>query len=127
MKQSQQSISHVEENILTVLGRHELYGLEIIEALEKGSGGRLKVSFGTLYPALRRLERKGFVETRWGDETPEERGGARRKYYRISPKGASVLHEVQQIRTDLAMWKPAYEQIRAFLAIMWKPASRGAL
>lgn len=126
MKQSQLSISPVEESILIVLDRHELYGLEIIEALEKGSGGKLKVGFGTLYPALRRLERKGFVETRWGDETPEERGGARRKYYRISPQGAEVLHEIRQIRADLTMWKPAYEQIRAGLAIMRKLAYRGA-
>ncbi|MGL4622703.1 MAG: PadR family transcriptional regulator [Chroococcidiopsis sp.] len=51
-----------------------------------------------LYPALRRLERKDFVETRLGDETADEREGARRKYYRISPKGASVLQEIQQIR-----------------------------
>lgn len=125
MKQSQLNISPVEESILTILAEYELYGLEIIEALEKGSGGKLKVGFGTLYPALRRLERKGFVETRWGDETPEERGGARRKYYTISPEGAEVLREIQQIRTNLAMWKPVYEQIRAFWA-MWKPAYRGA-
>ncbi|GAC1490209.1 MAG: hypothetical protein NVS2B14_02170 [Chamaesiphon sp.] len=125
MKQSQLSISPVEESILTVLDGYELYGLEIIEALEKGSGGKLQVGFGTLYPALRRLERKGFVETRWGDETPEERGGARRKYYRISPKGAEALYEIRQIRADLTMWKPAYEQIRAGLVIMWKLAYRG--
>ena len=126
MKQSQLNISPVEESILTILAEYELYGLEIIEALEKGSGGKLKVSFGTLYPALRRLERKGFVETRWGDETPEERGGARRKYYSISPKGVEVLREIQQIRADLTRWKPAYEQIRAGLAIMWRLAYRGA-
>lgn len=106
MKESQLNISPVEESILIVLNRYELYGLEIIEALEKGSGGKLKVGFGTLYPALRRLEKKEFVETRWGDETPEEREGARRKYYRISPKGASVLQEIGQIRARLIAWKP---------------------
>ncbi len=108
MRQNQQSVSHIEESILTVLDGYELYGLEIIDALEQGSGGKLKVSFGTLYPTLRRLERKGLVETRWGDETPEERGGARRKYYRISPKGAKILHENQQVRAGLARWKSVY-------------------
>ncbi|MBD2305653.1 helix-turn-helix transcriptional regulator [Chroococcidiopsis sp. FACHB-1243] len=89
------------------MNKYELYGLEIIEALEKGSGGKLKVSFGTLYPALRRLEKKGFVETRWGNEIPEERGGARRKYYRISAKGVSVLQEIGQIREELTKWQLA--------------------
>jgi DNA-binding PadR family transcriptional regulator len=46
MKQNQQSISHVEESILTVLDGYELYGLEIIEALEQGSGGKLKLGQG---------------------------------------------------------------------------------
>lgn len=61
MKDNQLNISPVEESILIILSKHKLYGLEVIEALEKGSGGKLKVSFGTFYPALRRLEKKGFV------------------------------------------------------------------
>ncbi len=125
MKQNQQSMSHVEESILTVLDGYELYGLEIIDALEQGSGGKLKLGFGTLYPTLRRLERKGFVEARWGDESPEEREGARRRYYKISPQGAEVLHDLQQMRAGLVMWKSAFEQMCVGLA-MWKPAYRGA-
>lgn len=42
-----------------------------------------------------------------GDETPEERSGARRKSDKISPKGASVLQEIGQIREELKKWKPA--------------------
>ncbi|OWY60055.1 hypothetical protein B7486_71265 [cyanobacterium TDX16] len=61
MKESRLKISPVEESILIVLNRYKLDGLEIIEALEQGSGGKLKVGFGTLDPALRRLEKKGFV------------------------------------------------------------------
>lgn len=102
MRQNQQSISHVEESILIVLDGSELYGLEIISALEEGSGGKMKLGFGSLYPTLRRLESKGFVEARWGDEVVEDRAGARRKYYKISPKGAQALQELQQIRIGLA-------------------------
>lgn len=102
MRQNQQSISHVEESILTVLDRYELYGPEITAAIEQGSGGKMKLGNGTLYPTLRRLERKDFVEARWGDEVVEERGGARRRYYKISSKGAQVLRELQQIRIGLA-------------------------
>ena len=41
-----------------------------------------------------------------GDETPEERGGARRKYYKINAEAASVLQEIGQIREGLKKWKP---------------------
>lgn len=108
MNQNQQSISHVEESILTVLDGYELYGLEIIDAVEEASGGKLVLGFGTVYPTLRRLERKGFVQSRWGDEIVEEREGARRRYYKVTPQGAKVLHELQQLRASLATWKPTY-------------------
>lgn len=108
MSQNHQSISHVEEGILTVLDGYELYGLQIIDAVEEGSGGKLKLGFGTVYPTLRRLERKGFVQARWGEDTPEERGGARRRYYKVTPKGAKILRELQQMRVSLVMWKPSY-------------------
>lgn len=51
-------LTHVEESILTLLKGYELYGLEIIAALDEGSGGRLNLGYGTLYPILRRLEKK---------------------------------------------------------------------
>jgi len=71
----------LKEQILTVLLRYgELYGLQIRELIEQDFGR--KVSFGSLYPTLRRLERGGFVTARWGNEQPVERGGARRRYYR---------------------------------------------
>ena len=78
----------------------ELYGLEISEAIEKVSGD-YAVSFGALYPALRRLEEKGFVVSRWGDET-EERGGARRRYYQVTADGIEALNKIQNIRQQLS-------------------------
>jgi PadR family transcriptional regulator, regulatory protein PadR len=118
MKESPLNISPVEECILIIVNKSELYGLEIIKALENGSGGKVKIGFGTLYPALRRLEKKEFVETRWGDEIAEERGGARRKYYKISAKGASALEEIGQIRAALMNWQPASVQTHALRAII---------
>lgn len=107
MPQNQQSISHVEESILTVLGGYELYGLELIAALDEGSSGKLLLSYGTLYPTLRRLENKGLVQGRWGEETPEDRSGACRRYYKVTPNGAKLLQELQQMRARLVAWKPA--------------------
>lgn len=107
MPQNQQSMSHVEESILTVLNGYELYGLELIAALFEGSGGKLQLSYGTLYPTLRRLEKKELVKSRRGADTPEERQGALRRYYKVTPKGARLLQELQQMQTSLVAWKPA--------------------
>ncbi len=63
-------------------GRRELYGLKILDYLNFEREDRLgrKLGFGSLYPALNRLEKKGLVTWGWGDHV-EETGGARRKYY----------------------------------------------
>ncbi len=110
MKKGEQTISTVEEYILTVLDGRELYGLEIINALKFGSGGKVQLSCGTLYPTLRRLEMKGLVEARWGEESAEERRGARRKYFKISLKGAGILHGYQQVLSELKNWKSCRER-----------------
>ena len=104
-------LTRQEENVLTVLRRHELYGPQIMKAVDEASEGKLKLGFGSLYPVLRSMERKGFVTARWGDETPEERGGARRKYYRISGLGERALNEADELRTNLATWQPAWEGV----------------
>lgn len=93
-------ISAIDEDLLTVLlGRKELYGLEILDQLNLNRPSELK--FGSLYPALKRLEKKGLVNWKWGDEV-EESGGARRKYYQITGLGAKTLRIVQQYRASLA-------------------------
>jgi PadR family transcriptional regulator PadR len=97
-----------EEIILTLIVGRELYGLELMKAIEETSEGKLKMKFGSLYPTLHRLEKKGFVTSRWGDERPEERGGARRRYYTTTGLGEKALHEVQRFRTNLAAWQPAW-------------------
>lgn len=59
-----------------------------------------RLGFGSLYPALNRLEKKGLVSWRWGDEVYES-GGARRKYYKATGKGATELRRVQEYRAGL--------------------------
>ena len=55
----------------------------------------------SLYPGLNRLEKKGLISWRWGNEE-EVSGGARRKYYKITALGISTLKQVQQYRISLA-------------------------
>mgnify|MGYP000274086987 CR=1 FL=1 len=71
--------------ILVVLLHYgEMPGLQIIDAIKDDFG--YAPGFGSLYPVLRRLERNELIKSRWGEERPEERGGARRKYYRRTGK-----------------------------------------
>lgn len=92
-------ISAIDEDLLTVLLGRELYGLEILNQLNLNRPGKLK--FGSLYPALNRLEKKGLVNSKWGDEV-DESGGARRKYYKVTGLGTTTLRTVQQYRDSLA-------------------------
>ncbi len=92
-------LSAIDEDILTVLLGRELYGLEILDQLNLERPIQLK--FGSLYPALNRLEKKGLVSWKWGDEV-DESGGARRKYYKMTALGLKALYAVQTYRAALA-------------------------
>jgi PadR family transcriptional regulator, regulatory protein PadR len=83
-------LSAIEEDILTGMGSQEFYGLEILAQL----------SFGSLYPALNRLDKKGFISWRWGD-VQDGSGGARRKYYKVEKLGERTLDDVQKYRKAL--------------------------
>jgi PadR family transcriptional regulator PadR len=58
----------------------EMYGLEI--------GAMAGLPSGTIHPILARLEKAGWVDSRWEDVNPSEKGRPRRRYYRLSPEGA---------------------------------------
>ena len=91
-------LSAIDEDVLTVLLGRELYGLDILKDLNPGRNIPLKLK--SLYPALNRLEKKGLISWRWGDET-EATGGARRKYYKVTGLGANALSNVQAYRAML--------------------------
>jgi DNA-binding PadR family transcriptional regulator len=73
--------------ILSVLLAGESYGYDIIRQVRTLSGDRLDWSEGMIYPALRRLEQKGLLESRW----VESEAGPRRKYYSITKQGKAAL------------------------------------
>ena len=98
-------VSSKEELILLSLYKKELYGLQIPEAIQEASQGNTKLLVGTLYPVLHSLEKKQLVESRWGDERAE-RGGARRRYYRLTGSGEAAIEAKQAFRTDLLAWQP---------------------
>ncbi len=64
------------------------YGLELIDRVEQAIQGQLKLLHGSVYPALRSLERDGLVRSYKG-EPVSETGGRPRRYYELTGEGAS--------------------------------------
>jgi PadR family transcriptional regulator, regulatory protein PadR len=75
--------------VLQSLQLGPMHGWGITELLERRSGDVLHVGQGSLYPALYRLERQGFVESAW--QTTQNNRRAR--YYSLTPAGRARLAE----------------------------------
>jgi transcriptional regulator len=75
--------------VLYTLTLGSLHGYAIAQHIEKLSEAVLQVEQGSLYPALERLQRQGFVTSKWG-ETPT---GRRARYYTITASGRKQLGE----------------------------------
>lgn len=76
----------LEMLLLKLISTRPMYGYEIVTTLEKRAG-QLQLKESTLYPVLYRLEKDGFVQTRW--ETLER--GVPRKYYQPTAAGQVEL------------------------------------
>jgi PadR family transcriptional regulator PadR len=76
--------------LLQVLTSGDGYGLELIERVKDHTKGRLRLHQGSVYPALRELEREGFVTSYEGEPLPE-RGGRPRRFYRLTAQGKRAL------------------------------------
>src|SRR5215213_4617354 len=84
---------HLESLVLATLEKGEAHGLEILRRLETGGCGLLKLKEGSLYPALYRLEATGEVAAVWEREPQRGQRGARRRIYRLTPKGRRKLQQ----------------------------------
>lgn len=78
--------------ILAILAESDSYGYAILKRVSDLSSGQLQWTDGMLYPVLHRLERQGQIEGRWG----ASESGRRRKYYRITRRGQSLLAEQRE-------------------------------
>ena len=73
--------------VLTLLERDEMYGYQLVEALERDSGGLLAMGQSTVYPLLYNLEARGHVNA---SHRPSP-AGRQRKYYRLTAEGRRWL------------------------------------
>ena len=84
--------------ILTALASEPRHGYGVIQAVTALSGGRMTLQAGTLYAALDRLAAEGLVEI----DREEVVDGRTRRYYRLTPPGATALtDETDRLRTSL--------------------------
>lgn len=81
--------------ILKTLTRGPRHGYAIARFIEDTTGEALLVEEGSLYPALYRMERRGWVEAEWGTSAL----GRRAKLYRLSDAGRV------QLAAEMATWK----------------------
>jgi DNA-binding PadR family transcriptional regulator len=91
--------------LLAVLGLDGSgYGVSIRDELETETGET--ISLGAVYATLDRLERKGLVRSTVGSATAE-RGGRRKRVFRVSATGTAALRGMQRIRSQLGAPAPA--------------------
>jgi len=94
------SIGEFEEVVMLTVAilYNDAYGISIKEEIEN----RLerKVSVGAMRTALNRLEKKGFLNSEFGEATAV-RGGKRKRYFKVTPLGKKALEQVMETRKQL--------------------------
>ena len=91
--------------VLKALQLEPMHGWGITERIEQWSEHVLQLGQGTLYPALYRLERQGFIKSDW-NVTENSR---RARYYALTRQGR------RQLETELAQWRRASRAINQVL------------
>ena len=83
-----------------------LHGYGIARRIEETSNHRLSLNYGTLYPALVKLEQEGFISAEWR----QSENNRRAKYYSLTPAGK------KQLAREAREWHQTADLIAAFLA-----------
>ena len=91
---------------LEVMG--PIHGYGIARRIEQISGDRLEVNYGTLYPALLKLEQEGSISSEWGVSENNRRA----KYYKLTAKG------LKQLAVETSNW----EKLASAIARVLRPA-----
>src|SRR5881398_3461297 len=83
-----------------------IHGYGIARRIEQISGGVLSINYGTLYPALLKLEQEGYISSEWGVSDNNRKA----KYYRLTRAGQ------KQVAKEAREWEQATAIIARFLA-----------
>ena len=80
--------------ILKSLSWGPMHGLAVLRWIEAGSRQKLQIEEGALYPALHRMEQKGWLDSEWGHSEQ----GRRARFYRVTPAGK------KQLAAEVSRW-----------------------
>jgi PadR family transcriptional regulator, regulatory protein PadR len=94
--------------ILKTLSAGPLHGYAIVQRIQQRSEEVLVVEEGSLYPALYRMESKGWISAEWG----KSENNRRAKYYSLTRAGQKQLEE------EVALW----QRISRAIALVLQPA-----
>jgi PadR family transcriptional regulator, regulatory protein PadR len=83
-----------------------LHGYGIARRIEQTSGDLLSVNYGTLYPALLKLEQEGYIDSEWG----QSENNRKAKYYKLTRAGR------KQLAKEANDWGQATAILARFLA-----------
>jgi len=83
-----------------------LHGYGIARRIEQTSGDRLSVNYGTIYPALLKLEQEGYIGSEWGVSDNKRKA----KYYRLTRAGR------KQVEREAREWERTTAILARFLA-----------
>jgi len=95
-----QTLGETEHLVLLVVVRlgDDAYGMRISEELSERTGR--DVAIGSVYAALDRLEKRGYLTSRVGEPSPE-RGGRAKRYFAVERSGVTALAESRTLFTNL--------------------------
>lgn len=87
--------------VLRTLSLEPLHGFGTVQRLTQVTRGTFRFNAGSVFPALYRLEREGFLDSSWA----ETENGRRAKYYTLTPAGRKQLAEERRLwaRASLAI------------------------
>jgi PadR family transcriptional regulator, regulatory protein PadR len=91
--------------ILTVIAPGPIHGYAIARRIQQVSRDALQVKQGSLYPALHRLENRGFLAAEW----KESDAGRDAKFYRLTAKGRA------QLKSETTTWMRISDAVRLIL------------
>jgi len=109
----------LELAILGLLKERSMHGYQLSKRLADTLGGFWKVSYGSLYPTLRRLEREGAVEPVFA----KEEVGRRKNVYRITEKGEALFYDLLQ-EAGQESWEDNRFRVRLAFFKYLKPDTR---
>ena len=111
-------VSPYEVMFFVALGDGPAYGYELAARFSKMTRGHMKVSYGTIYPFLRRMERRGVIRSRKDEKTG-------RVYYELTRQGREAQDSVlRRVRESQEEWE---EKLLGILAMYAQVFGRKAL